>query len=340
MEQHNTLEIHDLEISFGSDDDEVDIIKRLSLSVPKGSIVTIVGESGCGKSITAHSIMQLLPDSGRIKGGSIILHGNEGPPIDLAQLNPNEIQMRRIRGQRLGMIFQDTMSSLNPVQTVGHQVAEKLVLNADVSKRAARQSVVEMFSHLGIPSPEQRYDQYPHEFSGGMRQRVMIAMAMICDPDLIIADEPTTALDVTIQAQITEILLQLAKERGKSIILITHNMGLVAEMADFVAVMYMGRVVEHGPVQDIFTAPTHPYTRALLASVPVLNMDRDKPLATIAGTTPDPRQLGSRCDFADRCPFVHDTCLEEAVPMHIVNERHSARCVLVKRGKVATYANG
>jgi peptide/nickel transport system ATP-binding protein len=335
MAQQHTLDIQDLEISFGSGVEEVEIIKKLSLSVPAGSIVTIVGESGCGKSVTAHSVMQLLPSSGRIKGGSIILRDADGNAVDLAQLAPNESRMRRIRGQRLGMIFQDTMSSLNPVQTVGRQVVEKLLLNTDMSKQDAKQAVIDMFARLGIPSPERRFAQYPHEFSGGMRQRVMIAMAMICDPDLIIADEPTTALDVTIQAQIVEILLQLAKQRDKSIILITHNMGLVAEMADFVAVMYMGRIVELGPVRDIFANPTHPYTQALLASVPVLNMDRDTPLTTIAGATPSPHELGASCDFADRCPFVHDICLAGVIPMYAVDANHEARCVLVKEGKGA-----
>lgn len=339
MEQHNTLEIRDLEISFDTNEAEVNIIKELSLSVPAGTIVTLVGESGCGKSITAHSVMQLLPDKGRIKGGSIQLRQKDGSVVDLTELDAAEPRMRKIRGQQLGMIFQDTMSSLNPVQKVGQQVAEKLLLNSDISKDAARKAVVEMFGLLGIPSPEHRYDQYPHEFSGGMRQRVMIAMAMICDPEVIIADEPTTALDVTIQAQIVDLLLDLAKTRGKSIILITHNMGLVAEMADYVAVMYMGRIVEHGPVAKIFDSPSHPYSQALMASVPVLNMDRSKPLKTISGTTPRPQDLGSQCDFADRCPFVHEACLEGVIPMYEVADDHSARCVLVEEGKIPSYVD-
>ena len=236
--------------------------------------------------------------------------------------------MRALRGPEMSMVFQDPMSSLNPVYKVGDQVAEGLLQhNKGMTKAQAREKVLEMFRKLGIPDPEERIDCYPHQFSGGMKQRVVIAIAMICNPELIICDEPTTALDVTIQAQIMELLKEMQTKDGKSIILITHNMGLVAEMADEVCVMYMGRVVEFGSLEDVFDRTSHPYTQALLRSVPVLGLADGQKLETIPGATPNPADLKGGCEFADRCPFCTDACREKDIPMFQLSPGHRVRCL-------------
>lgn len=329
MDKNLILKVENLSSGFTVDKHDIPIIKEVSFEVHRGKALAIVGESGCGKSVTVHSVMQLLPRNGKLMGGKATYY-KDGQPVELSALPCYGKEMRDIRGKEIGMVFQDPMSSLNPVYKVGDQVAANLRQHFKVDKKEARERVVEMFNKLGIPDPARRYDQYPHEFSGGMRQRVMIAIAMICNPQLIIADEPTTALDVTIQAQIMELMKSLQVDDGKSIILITHNMGLVAEMADEVAVMYMGRVVEYGKVEDIFHTPTHPYTAALLRSVPQLGMDRTKPLETIRGMTPNPRDLGEGCEFAGRCDFCTEACKKGLMPYSNIGGGHMVRCIRTK----------
>jgi oligopeptide/dipeptide ABC transporter ATP-binding protein len=320
------LELKDVNVRFNVEDGQLHILRDVSLSVPRGSFLCIVGESGCGKSVTAQAIVQLLPDNGQISAGEILFRSNN-EEIKLNSLEKFGKQMRGLRGAKIGMIFQDTLSSLNPAHKVGRQVAESLLQHFPISKSEARLKVIELFRKLGIPDPERRYDAYPHEFSGGMRQRVMIAVATICEPDLVIADEPTTALDVTIQAQIMTLLKDLQKNAGKTFILITHNMALVSEVADHVAVMYLGRVVEYGKVDQVLRDPKHPYTRALLESVPTLDADKNVELQTVDGQTPSPADVTVGCEFAGRCPYVINACREQTVEMLTFAESHQVRCI-------------
>lgn len=320
------LELKDVNVRFNVEDGQLHILRDVSLSVPRGSFLCIVGESGCGKSVTAQAIVQLLPDNGQISAGEILFRSNN-EEIKLNSLEKFGKQMRGLRGAKIGMIFQDTLSSLNPAHKVGRQVAESLLQHFPISKSEARLKVIELFRKLGIPDPERRYDAYPHEFSGGMRQRVMIAVATICEPDLVIADEPTTALDVTIQAQIMTLLKDLQKNAGKTFILITHNMALVSEVADHVAVMYLGRVVEYGKVDQVLRDPKHPYTRALLESVPTLDADKNVELQTVDGQTPSPADVTVGCEFAGRCPYVINACREKTVEMLTFAESNQVRCI-------------
>lgn len=325
------LDVKKLNTSFISDRKEIKIVKDVSFQLKRGTALAVVGESGCGKSVTMNSIMRFTGANARVtaeniqynalKDGKIIEHHLE--KID----KPNGPEMRALRGPDMSMVFQDPMSSLNPVYKVGDQVAEGLIQHFGMSKKEARVKVLEMFRKLGIPDPEARIDCYPHQFSGGMKQRVVIAIAMICNPELIICDEPTTALDVTIQAQIMDLLKNLQVNEGKSIVLITHNMGLVAEMADEVCVMYMGRVVEFGSLADIFDHTAHPYTQALLRSVPVLGLGDGQKLETIPGATPNPADLKGGCDFADRCPYATDACRKGTIPAYEVSPGHRVRCI-------------
>ena len=326
------LDVKKLNTSFISDKKEIKIVKDVSFQLKRGTTLAIVGESGCGKSVTVHSVMRLLAANSKFgaekvaylekkEDGSIVEH-------DLGKMNPKGKEIRSLRGPHLSMVFQDPMSSLNPVYRVGDQVAEGLLEhNKGMTKAQAKEKVLEMFRSLGIPDPESRINDFPHQFSGGMKQRVVIAIAMINNPELIIADEPTTALDVTIQAQIMELMKGLQVNQGKSIILITHNMGLVAEMADEVCVMYMGRVVEFGSLEQIFTRPSHPYTAALLRSVPVLGLADDQKLETIPGATPNPASLGVGCEFADRCPECTGRCREKNIPAFEIEPGHRVRCL-------------
>lgn len=322
------LELRAVNVHFSVGDDELHILRDVSLKVPRGSFLCIVGESGCGKSVTAQSIMQLLPDNGTISSGDIFFR-EDISEIELNKLDKFGKSMREIRGAKIGMIFQDNLSSLNPAHKVGRQVAECLLQHFDISKSEARVRVIDLFRQLGIPDPERRYDAYPHEFSGGMRQRVMIAIATICQPNLVIADEPTTALDVTIQAQIMNLLKDLQKREGKTFILITHNMALVSEVADHVAVMYLGRVVEYGTVREVLENPKHPYTRALLKSIPTLNSDKNASLQTVLGQTPSPAEVTKGCEFAGRCAFVRKICTEEVIPMRNIDGSHDVRCIVL-----------
>ena len=334
------LDLQNVNVKFKVEDDILHILRDVSLSVPRGSFLCVVGESGCGKSVTAQAIVQLLPDNGEVSSGQI-LFSPEAEGVELNKLEKFGKQMRDIRGAKIGMIFQDTLSSLNPAHKVGRQVAESLLQHLPISKDEARTRVIELFRKLGIPDPERRYEAYPHEFSGGMRQRVMIAIATICEPDLVIADEPTTALDVTIQAQIMTLLKDLQKTAGKTFILITHNMALVSEVADHVAVMYLGRVVEYGAVDQVLRDPRHPYTKALMASVPTLDADKSVELQTVDGQTPSPAEVTVGCEFAGRCPYVIATCKEKTIEMTQVDQGHDVRCIrLDSNGKLPVLAGG
>ncbi len=329
------LDVKNMSTSFVVDKRKIDIVKSVSFQLKRGTALAVVGESGCGKSVTMNSIMRFLPSNvavsadniqyNQLKDGEVIEHHIES----YKQFHGPE--MRALRGPEMSMVFQDPMSSLNPVYKVGDQVAEGLRQHFKLSKKEARVKVLELFTKLGIPDPESRIDCYPHQFSGGMKQRVVIAIAMICNPELIICDEPTTALDVTIQAQIMELLKDLQLKEGKSIVLITHNMGLVAEMADEVCVMYMGRVVEFGSLEDVFDRPSHPYTSALLRSVPVLGLADDQKLETIPGVTPNPAELKEGCDFANRCPECTAECKVGKIPAYEVSEGHRVRCLKFKQ---------
>jgi len=299
-------------------------VNGVSFEIKKGKTLCIVGESGCGKSVTAATIMQLLPTLSRIEEGEIIFYkGDE--KINIEKLPRNGKEMRNIRGSDIAMIFQDPMTALNPVYTVGFQIGENLKYHTDLNKKEIREKTISLLRDMGIPLPEKRVDEYPHSYSGGMRQRAMIAMAMACNPKILIADEPTTALDVTIQAQIFELMAKLKKDYDTAIMLITHDMGVVAELADNVAVMYMGNIVESGSVGDVLRRPTHPYTKALLDSVPVLGRGKDQNIQPIKGSTPDPYDRPIGCQFAPRCNWADHSC--ELMPeISNVTSTHEVRC--------------
>jgi peptide/nickel transport system ATP-binding protein len=313
------LELRDLRTYFASDDGEFRAVDGVSFALEAGRTLGIVGESGCGKSVTALSIMGLVPQPpGRIAGGAVLLDG-----VDLLGLKPAEL--RELRGNRLSMIFQEPMTSLNPAFTIGDQIIEGILRHRKVSPREARERAVEMLRRVRIPAPEQRIDDYPHKLSGGMRQRAMIAMALACDPKLLIADEPTTALDVTVQAQILDLMRRLRDETGAAIILITHDLGVIAEIAQDVIVMYAGKVVERADVATLFADPQHPYTVGLLGSIPKLHADQQE-LATIEGVVPNPLDMPPGCRFNPRCPFAIARCRAEEPPLAEVKPGHFAAC--------------
>ena len=322
------LDIRNLKVDFTTRRGVAHVLDDVSFSVAPGELLAIVGESGCGKSMTALSVLGLIPSPpGKVVGGSILFQGR-----DLTKLRQSE--MRRIRGGDIAMIFQEPMTSLNPVFTCGEQIAEAVRLHQKVSPRAAFARAVDMLRAVGIPEPELRARAYPHQLSGGMRQRVMIAMALSCEPKLLIADEPTTALDVTVQAQIFGLLDELRQKTGTAIILITHDMGAVAEMADKVAVMYAGRVIERGPADAVLDDPGHPYTRGLLASIPRVDADPDADLPEIPGIVPALTDLSRGCAFAPRCPLVAKACLA-AQPRHVpMSGDHSAACIQLEPREV------
>lgn len=310
------LEVLDLHTSFFTEGGELKAVRGVSFSVKEGEALGIVGESGCGKSVTALSIMRLVPEPGKILKGKILFRGR-----DLLKL-PEE-EMRRIRGREIAMVFQEPMTSLNPVFTIGSQIGEALETHYRLERKETRKKVIEALARVGIPSPERRYNDYPHQLSGGMRQRVMIAMALACRPSLLIADEPTTALDVTIQAQILDLLIHLREESGMSMILITHDLGIVAETVHKVLVMYAGEEVEYGKVEDIFKDPLHPYTVGLLKAIP--SIDSRKGLEPIPGTLPDLKKPVKGCAFKERCPERVAHC-EEEPPLKEVTRGHWVRC--------------
>lgn len=302
------LKVSGLGVSFRGDGEEMSVVEDVSFEVAHGEIVGLVGESGCGKSVTSMSLLQLLPSPpARITGGQALFEG-----VDLLTLGKR--RLRALRGDRIGVIFQEPMTSLNPLFTVGYQLTEVLHLHQSISRSDARTAVLDMLKQVGLTAPERRVEQYPHELSGGIRQRVMIAMALLCGPDLLIADEPTTALDVTIQAQILDLLQDMNRRLGAGILMITHDLGVVAEICQRVVVMYAGRVVERAPVGALFSRPRHPYTEGLLRSMPRLDSPRE-PLPTIAGTVPPPGRRPRGCYFASRCPRVLERCREDTPPL-------------------------
>jgi oligopeptide/dipeptide ABC transporter ATP-binding protein len=313
------LQVENLHTHFRTHDGWVRAVNGVSFQLEEGETLGLVGESGCGKSVTSLSIMRLIqPPNGVISGGPIRFRGE-----DLLTKTPTE--MRRIRGNAISMIFQEPMTALNPVYTCGFQIMESIQVHQQRSRSEARQQAIEMLRLTGIPSPEQRVDEYPHQLSGGMRQRVMIAMALSCHPSLLIADEPTTALDVTVQAQILALIGQLRRELGMAVLLITHDLGVVAEVADRVAVMYAGRIVEHALVEEIFDRPLHPYTQGLLNAIPRLGRDLER-LAVIPGVVPNPAYLPAGCAFHPRCPLADERCRTEVPPLVSHAPEHEAAC--------------
>ncbi len=315
----NILEVKNLRTYYSTDGGTAKAVDGVSFSLGRNRTLGIVGESGCGKSVTALSIMRLVPmPPGYFAGGEILWNGQ-----DLLKLS--EEQMRRLRGNDIAMIFQEPMSSLNPVYTCGYQIIEQISLHRDVSKKEARELAIEMLGLVGIPNPSERFDSYPHELSGGMRQRVMIAMALSCDPALLIADEPTTALDVTVQAQILELIGKLQGVTGMSVILITHDFGVIAELCEDVLVMYASKVVEGGSVANIFSNPLHPYTAGLLRSIPRIGSKKER-LNVIEGNVPSATRLPEGCSFANRCPLSDSHCYEFEPELKEYESRHRAAC--------------
>lgn len=313
------LDVKDLKTHFFTDDGIVKAVDGVSFDLEEGEILGLVGESGCGKSISALSIMRLIPSPpGRIVGGEVLFQGRNLLDLDMAA-------MRHVRGGQIAMVFQEPMTSLNPVLTIGRQITESLELHLHLDKRGARERAAELLSLVGIPDAKQRLSAYPHQFSGGMRQRVMIAIALSCNPKLIIADEPTTALDVTIQAQILELMKNLCTEFGTALIIITHNLGVVARYADRVNVMYAGKIIERGTSKEIYATPNHPYTLGLLHSVPRLDAPKKEQLDPIQGVPPDLLNLPEGCSFRPRCPFTVEKCAEYP-PLFDVAGGHLAAC--------------
>lgn len=316
------LEVKNLSTSFITERGNLKAVSGINLKVYKGEILGVVGESGCGKSVTSQSILRLYDEKYTAKyEGEIMFEGEDLLSIPYRQ-------MQHIRGRKIAMIFQDALSSLNPVLTIGNQICEPLRIHQKLTRKEAEKQAVEMLRMVGIPSPEQRIRQYPHELSGGMRQRVMIAIALCCKPQLLIADEPTTALDVTIQAQVMELILDLNRKLDMGVMLITHDLGVVAETCTRVVVMYLGQIVEEADVKELFHNPKHPYTWGLMNSIPKLKGDRTKDLHTIKGTVPLLSQIPKGCRFAPRCPWATEKCRNEMPKLAAVSENHNVRCFL------------
>lgn len=323
-EDRALLELRDLSIDFETERGTARVVDRLNYRIGHGETVGIVGESGCGKSVTARAVMGLVEAPGRIAEGEILYrHGDR--VIDIARLDPKGRRIRELRGNAISMIFQEPMTSLNPVFSIGDQIAEAVLLHQSIGRRDAADKAVAMLDAVGIPSPRERARDFPHQLSGGMRQRAMIAMAMSCNPSLLIADEPTTALDVTIQAQVLDLMNKLRAEFHAAIMFITHDLGVIATMADQIRVMYLGRIVESGPVSTVFRQPLHPYTQGMMQSIPSLKGARKRRLRSIAGNVPSPLEAGPGCGFASRCPHVMDVC-------------RKARPALVSEGGVRSVA--
>ena len=329
------LSVHNLHTYFLQEEGTVKAVDGVSFDLYPGRTLGIVGESGCGKSMTARSILRIIDRPGRIVAGEILFRRRKASAmspdsmIDLTQLDANSDDMRAVRGAEIALVFQEPMSSFSPVHTIGNQIVEAILLHQKVGKRQARARAIEVFRQVGIPLPEQRLDAYAYQLSGGLRQRAMIAMALVCNPSLLIADEPTTALDVTTQSQILDLLRHLQQEYGMAIMLITHDLGVIAEMADDVVVMYLGRVVEHAPVDELFHAPKHPYTQALLRSIPQLRSRPRERLASVAGSVPHPYNRPTGCPFHPRCEsFIPGVCDQQAPSLLPIGEQHDVSCVL------------
>ncbi|MER2109244.1 MAG: ABC transporter ATP-binding protein [Solibacillus sp.] len=325
MSRKVILEVKDLETTFFSDDGKVAAVDHISFSIHEREILAIVGESGCGKSVTSLSIMGLVPSPpGKITNGEILLNGK-----DLTRLTDKE--MRAVRGNELAMIFQEPMTSLNPLFTIGNQLIEAILIhNKTWSKRQAKARAVEIMKLVGLPRAEELINEYPHQLSGGMRQRVMIAMALLCDPKVLIADEPTTALDVTIQAQILKLMRDLNERLNTAVLMITHDLGVVAETCERVIVMYAGQIVEQAPVLEIFRNPQHPYTKGLIQSVPDMRYKKET-LYSIPGNVPKPGSIKQGCRFAPRCEFAYERCTKENPPLYETGSTHVARCFLLEK---------
>ncbi len=331
------IDIKGLKTHFALDEGTVKAVDGVDMEIYRNRTLCVVGESGCGKSVTARSILQIVDSPGQIEAGQILYHRSQTNDsgshnidvLDLAALGPRSRTLRDIRGNDIAMIFQEPMTSLSPVHSIGNQIVEAILLHQNIPLREARDQTIELLRRVGIPKPSDRFDAYPFQLSGGMRQRAMIAMALSCNPSLLIADEPTTAVDVTIQAQILELMLELQEEYGMAILLITHDLGVVAEMADDVAVMYLGRVVETGDVDSIFHDPKHPYTQALLRSIPKLGIDGRQRLNSIRGIVPDPYNRPQGCPFNTRCDEIMRGRCEQIVPQSIVlSDQQKVSCLL------------
>lgn len=324
------LEVRNLVTKFYTDEGIINAVNGISYTLDEGESMALVGESGCGKSVSVLSVMGLIPNPpGRVEAGKVLFNGR-----DLLQLSAEE--MRQVRGREIAMIFQDPLTCLNPVLTIGYQLTEGLKLHLHMHDHEAKERAVELLKLVGLPNGDERLSDYPHQFSGGQRQRIMIAMALSCNPALLIADEPTTALDVTIQAQIVELVKQLQQKLGMAVIWITHDMGVVAGLVQKVAVMYAGYLVEKAPVNSLYKQTSHPYTTALLQSIPTIDAQQKRRLTSIEGLPPDLRQEFRACPFAPRCPLVMDKCLTEIPPLFLVGSQHSTACWLYENGRIAS----
>jgi peptide/nickel transport system ATP-binding protein len=323
------LEIKNLKVNFILDEGTVEAIKGINLEIPSNRTLGIVGESGCGKSVLSQALLRIIPSPGEIVEGEIIYHRRNSQPIDLVKLDEKGKEIRKIRGREIAMIFQEPMTAFSPLYTIGNQVMEAIILHQKVNKNQARERAIEMLAKVGIPSPDLRIDQYPFELSGGLRQRAMIAMGLSCNPALLVADEPTTALDVTVQAQILRLMKDIQDEFKMAMVFISHDLAVISEVADEVAVMYLGRVVERAPATDIFSSPKHPYSQGLLNSIPTVESDVSDRLVPITGTVPDPFQHITGCPFFERCPdAIPDVCDKREPALDQISSKREVACHL------------
>lgn len=337
MSDQTIVEVKDLHVHFVQYGELVPAVNGVDLAIREGMSVGIVGESGCGKTVTGYSLLGLLPSNARIPRGEIWFRNRNGQRVDITKLDPDGPEMRQIRGSELSIVFQEPMAAFSPVHTVGSQIVEAIQLHRRVNRREARQLARELLAQVGIPNPDKRLDEYPFQYSGGMLQRAMIAMALASSPRVLVADEPTTALDVTIQAQVMGVIKKMQENLGLSLILITHDLGLIAHMVDFVYVMYLGRVVEEGPVREVLQDPKHPYTRELLKSIPRLSHRRGQKIYPIPGAVPSPLEMPSGCAFHPRCrAIIGDLCRQDVPGVSRIGDRRAVRCfIYAEKGEVS-----